>query len=339
MSIVVMEPTGQGAALGTQTHSTIKPRPTPPLRIGFWGTRATFSNTVLTALLQTYPIVQVALPAALPTASAVELLRPPAALPPNDDLLLLNPAVAPDTLQTAWQHTIDTYQLGRLRAPDVGDWLAGLALDVICVACFPWRIPVALLSVPTYGFLNVHPALLPQYRGPVPLFWQLRDGMPKVGVTIHWMDGDFDTGTIAAQRAFALPDGISGALADQLCAQIGAELLGEVLQQLLLGFRPCHTQPNNGSYHTWPTAADFRLSTAWSAQHAYNFMRGTAEWQHPYAVTLGNEEILLHRALAYEVGQTLGAPWVRDDATVLIQFQPGVLRAVPDQHNTYALDR
>ncbi len=331
MSIVAMESTGQDADSRTQKNRGTEKQNVSPLRIGFWGTRTAFSNWVLTALLKTYPIAQVALPAARLGAPALDLLCPPSALPPSDDRLLLNNFVTPDTLQTAWQHNIDTYQLGRLRAPAVVEWLAGLALDVVCVACFPWRIPAALLALPTYGFLNVHPALLPDYRGPVPLFWQLRAGVSQVGVTIHWMDGDFDTGALATQRTLALPDGVAGTVADRLCAQTGADLLGDVLQQLACGLLPRHAQPSGGSYQSWPTAADFRLHTAWSAQHAYNFMRGTAEWRQPYPVRVGDEEILLHSALAYEGEQTLAAPIVRHASTLLIQFQPGVLRAVPRQ--------
>ncbi len=327
----VMESTGEYTDFGkTESRLAQKP-PALPLRIGFWGTRAAFSNTVLTALLKLYPIAQVAFPAATPGVSAVEQWLPPASSPPTDDLLLIPRSVAPDTLQTAWQYYLPTYQLSRLHAPEVAAWLAGLALDVICVACFPWRIPATLLALPTYGFLNVHPSLLPAYRGPVPLFWQLRAGVDKLGVTIHWMDSDFDTGAIAAQQRVDLPDGITGPVADQLCAQTGASLLDNVLQQLAHGVPPRHAQPNGGSYQSWPTAADFRLCATWSARHAYNFMCATAEWRQPYPITVGDEEILLHRALAYEAEQTQDSLITRNGFTVLIQLQPGVLRAVPWQ--------
>lgn len=299
-----------------------------PLRIGFWGTQGSFSAQVLTQLLEHYPIIQVAVPADISTATAVTLWPPPRTAPMTDELLILNRYVAPDTVQLAWQHEIPTYQVPRLCSQAVAPWLVAAALDVVCVACFPWRIPAVLLSLPTYGFLNVHPARLPAYRGPAPLFWQLRDGLRTIGVTVHWMDAAFDTGPLAAQRPLSLPTGASGAEIDQLCAATGAELLSDVLGQVAQGLLPQQPQPAGGSQHSWPTAADFCLSLQWSACHAYHFMRGTAEWQQPYSVDVAGEELLLRTAVAYTPHQTLDQPLVYSDGELLIQFQPGVLRAL-----------
>ena len=46
---------------------------------------------------------------------------------------------------------------------------------------FPWKIPQAALDVPRLGSVNMHPALLPRHRGPIPLAWALRDGDPVWG--------------------------------------------------------------------------------------------------------------------------------------------------------------
>jgi methionyl-tRNA formyltransferase len=276
------------------------------------------------------PLTHVALPGAKGAAAALSAWTPPT-ISPTDDLLILNHFVAPDTVQLAWQHGIPAFQLNRLGSPAVHKWLADLALDVVCVACFPWRIPASLLALPAYGFLNVHPSLLPAYRGPAPLFWQLRDGLCKIGVTLHWMDADFDRGNIAAQSTVSLADGVSGPEADRRCAAVGAQLLRDLLPQL------AHTpstalplgqpQPAGGSHQPWPTAADFRLSLDWSARHAYNFMCGTAEWLQPYPVTLAGEDLRLRKAIAYDATQRLTTPFVRQGDEVQIEFQPGVLRA------------
>ncbi|MEZ4640893.1 MAG: formyltransferase family protein [Caldilineaceae bacterium] len=53
-------------------------------------------------------------------------------------------------------------------------------VDVACVACFNRIFPADLLTLP-HGFLNLHPSLLPHYRGPDPIFWQLRDGVQTDG--------------------------------------------------------------------------------------------------------------------------------------------------------------
>lgn len=55
------------------------------------------------------------------------------------------------------------------------------------------------LSIPPMGFINIHPSLLPKYRGPVPTLWALLNDEAEVGVTLHYIDSGIDTGDIIAQ--------------------------------------------------------------------------------------------------------------------------------------------
>jgi methionyl-tRNA formyltransferase len=73
-------------------------------------------------------------------------------------------------------------------------------VDLVIVFGFAWKIPRAVLAVPRLGVLNVHVSMLPKYRGPAPLLWAIRNGDPTGGVTVHWMDEDFDTGNVLAQK-------------------------------------------------------------------------------------------------------------------------------------------
>ncbi|PRX97166.1 methionyl-tRNA formyltransferase [Allonocardiopsis opalescens] len=85
--------------------------------------------------------------------------------------------------------------------------MAGLAaaienyrVDLLIVFGFPWKLPRAVRLLPNFGAMNVHVSVLPKYRGPAPLLWAIRNGDPTGGVTVHWMDDDFDTGNILAQQ-------------------------------------------------------------------------------------------------------------------------------------------
>lgn len=69
---------------------------------------------------------------------------------------------------------------------------------VICLG-FPWLFPQEALDVPRLGAINVHPSNLPRYRGPLPLPWAVRNGETEIGMTVHRMDANFDTGAILAQ--------------------------------------------------------------------------------------------------------------------------------------------
>ena len=75
-------------------------------------------------------------------------------------------------------------------------WLAPLAPAAVLVFTLPWRVPARVLDLPPHGFLNFHFAALPAYRGPEPLFWQLRNGEPAGAVTVHRMSAEFDTGPV-----------------------------------------------------------------------------------------------------------------------------------------------
>lgn len=68
--------------------------------------------------------------------------------------------------------------------------------EVVFVFAFGQLIPAKLLAMPKFGFLNFHPGILPQFRGPDPVFWQLKQQLTAGGLTVHRMDAKFDTGPI-----------------------------------------------------------------------------------------------------------------------------------------------
>ena len=123
---------------------------------------------------------------------------------------------------------IPTIEPGRLR--DAIPTLREVAADLYAVASYGKIVPQAILDLPRCGALNVHPSLLPLYRGATPLQSQLRDGVTNGGVTIIVMDAGMDTGDIALQeRATVGPYETYGELHDRFAA-LGAELLGRACE-------------------------------------------------------------------------------------------------------------
>ena len=78
--------------------------------------------------------------------------------------------------------------------------------DLMLCWGFPWKIPQAALEVPRLGSVNMHPALLPRHRGPIPLAWALRDGDAVWGQTWHRMDAELDTGNLLVQGTVPIED-------------------------------------------------------------------------------------------------------------------------------------
>ena len=295
------------------------------LRVLFLGMTNETSATVLRALLDAGVAVCGVLVAADraggPPIARVAPVRSTSPLP------ITNPFLEYTITQIAWERNLPVFDLRQPGAPETLALVAELQPDVACVACFSQRISAPLLALPPLGFLNLHPALLPDHRGPAPLFWVFRAGEPTAGVTIHVMDAGLDTGDIAAQASFALPDGVAGALAERQCNAIGARLMLAVLQGLRDGTLSRWPQPLGGSYQPWPTPDDWQIATSWTARRAFNFMRGTAEWGQPYIIRFGDQQIALATAIAYHPDELLHGAFVRAGDEVWIQFAAGVLRA------------
>ena len=324
------------------------------LRALFLGMSGPFSHIVLQKLLaaevkvvtvllagQQFRPLRTGLPPgssdAAQTASEFELpvLNPHISFGPRDRLhrgneqnntvspLLHSDSGAAGPLHLAQEAGIPAYECGDIGRPDVLSRLADLSLDVACVACWHRIIPPSALGIPRYGFLNVHPSLLPAYRGPHPLFWQFQAGETETGVTVHLMDAGMDTGDITGQRRVQLPDGIQITEAEALCASVGGELLAETLAGL--GHGKSERQPQtHGSYFPSPTLDDFALDTNWDVRRAFNFMRATAEYGVPFRLEIEGAVHWLRDALAWQEGE---ASESAGDSGVCIRFRDGAMWA------------
>jgi methionyl-tRNA formyltransferase len=122
---------------------------------------------------------------------------------------------------------LTVYEPKNLRA--FRDEIAGETFDLFGLASYGRILPQALLDLPRLGALNVHPSLLPKYRGATPIQSALRNGDSATGVSIMLMDAGMDTGAIALQERVPIAkDDDYGSLHDRL-AGVGAKMLGKAL--------------------------------------------------------------------------------------------------------------
>jgi len=121
-------------------------------------------------------------------------------------------------------------------------------IDLIALASFGRILPAELLAWPRLGALNVHPSLLPLYRGATPIQTALREGATETGLSIMLMDEGMDTGPLVAQERVAIGAQESyGELHDRLAA-IGARMLGEAIVRAREG--SLTAQPQRGEAST-----------------------------------------------------------------------------------------
>jgi methionyl-tRNA formyltransferase len=109
---------------------------------------------------------------------------------------------------------------------------AGLRPELLACVSYGKILPAALLESATLGALNVHPSLLPQYRGATPIQAALREGRETTGVSIIWMSPQMDAGDIALQRSVAIEATDDFAALHDRLAKLGSDMLLEAAAQL-----------------------------------------------------------------------------------------------------------
>jgi methionyl-tRNA formyltransferase len=165
----------------------------------------------------------------------------------------------------------------------VAPLLRGLEPDLTLCWGFPWKLPDAALSVARLGSINLHPALLPRHRGPVPLAWTLREGDASFGVTWHRMDAELDTGAILAQTSVPVEDDdcTIDSIAPKL-SRAALELLPHVLARVAAGDEG---DPQSTDGVTWAGHFDADYATVDWAQPARKIHDQVRAWQLTFALS------------------------------------------------------
>ncbi len=129
----------------------------------------------------------------------------------------------------AVEHGWAVHQPRSLRRDEAQQNLASLRPDVIIVAAYGLFLPTLVLQLPPLGCLNVHPSLLPRYRGPSPVAAAILNGDEVTGTTVIKLDEGMDTGPIIASRSTPIGPEENAEVLTARLFEIGASLLVKVL--------------------------------------------------------------------------------------------------------------
>ncbi|MBV8281726.1 MAG: methionyl-tRNA formyltransferase [Candidatus Eremiobacteraeota bacterium] len=167
--------------------------------------------------------------------------------------------------------------------------------DLFALASYGRILPQTLLEIPRLGALNVHPSLLPKYRGATPIQTALRNGDRETGVTIMLMDAGLDTGDVVLQRRVAIErDESYGELHDRL-ARLGATLLGEAFDLAETGVLPAQPQQGEASLTQPIRKEELEIDWSWPAARIVDFVRAYSP-QPAARATLHGERVKVLRA-------------------------------------------
>jgi len=137
--------------------------------------------------------------------------------------------------EAALRHGLPLYQPPSLKDPAAQAELAALQADMIVVVVYGLLIPTAVLTATPYGCVNVHPSLLPRWRGAAPIVRAIEAGDAETGVTIMQLDEGWDTGDILSQQRCAIDPEDTGESLTQRLSNLSADLLVNTINELAAG--------------------------------------------------------------------------------------------------------
>ena len=158
--------------------------------------------------------------------------------------------VAPPLKKAAVARGLSVAQPASLKRGAVAEELASLRPEVIVVAAFGQLLPRSVLDVPSLGCVNIHPSLLPRYRGTAPVPAAILNGDRFTGVSIMLMDPGLDTGPVLSRAQIPVsPVDTTGSLTAKL-SLIGAQMLLDALPRLARGELVPQPQNDAEATHT-----------------------------------------------------------------------------------------
>ena len=174
--------------------------------------------------------------------------------------------------------------------------LAAASPDLLAVVAFGQILKADILRTARRGAVNIHPSLLPRYRGPAPIQRAVIDQAPETGVTTMMLDEGMDSGDILLTRRTPIgPDETAGDLHDRL-ARIGADLLLETIDGLQSGaVRPRTQDHDAATYAPMLGKEDGHINWTADADAIEALIRGVTPW--PGAFTFyGDQRLKIFKA-------------------------------------------
>ena len=158
-------------------------------------------------------------------------------------------------------------------------------IDLLVVAAYGLILPEPVLQAPLFGCLNVHPSLLPRWRGAAPIERTIMHGDAITGVTIMQMDAGLDTGPIYAEKTINVSQHTGNTMTTKL-AELGGDLLLSVLSKIENGEspRPIPQENTLATYAKKITDNDSIIRWRRSAQEIDNQIRALSDRQAAYAI-------------------------------------------------------
>jgi methionyl-tRNA formyltransferase len=228
----------------------------------------------------------------------------------------------------------DEQQLNVLTPEKIGEpesvaALAALEPDLLVVVAYGQYIPQRVIQLARNKAINVHPSLLPKYRGSAPIQWALLNGDRETGVSIIYLAKKMDAGDILKQQRYPLgSDETSATLHDKL-AEVGAGLLTEAIDDIRNGTVECTVQNEADVVEVRKfTKEDGAIDWSLPAETIRNRIRAFDPWPGSFC-TLPNGDLL--KIWKADLSEKHGVPGELLNDQLLVATGEGALRLIEVQ--------
>ncbi|HVT59325.1 MAG TPA: formyltransferase family protein [Thermoanaerobaculia bacterium] len=216
--------------------------------------------------------------------------------------------------EAALEHTLPLFfaeelEQGAAGAGEVADLARGLAPDLVLSVMYRHLLPRAVLEAARIAALNLHPSLLPAYRGRAPINWVLVNGERETGVTLHHMVARADAGDIAAQRPISIAPRETALTLYRKVEEEGIGLLEEALPLIEAGRVPRTPQDESrASSYGRRRPEDGRIDWGWPAARVDCLVRAVAPpWPGAFGDVEGRRVMIWQGRAAEPLAAAAGA--------------------------------
>lgn len=181
--------------------------------------------------------------------------------------------------EVALKKNLPVFSPEKVGAPESVQRLKSLRADLFVVVAYGQYIPPAVLELPSRGAINLHPSLLPEYRGSSPVQWALANGDEQTGATILYVSQKMDAGDIIRQRELPIDPEDNAITLETRLSGVGAVLLMEAVEQIRSGTVRARPQDEGAATEVRKLVkADGRLDWSLSAEELKNRIRAFIAW-------------------------------------------------------------
>ena len=183
---------------------------------------------------------------------------------------------------------IKSYDLHEMRVNSVNSdkfkkELLNLNPDIVLVGTWSEKFNKEILQLPKIAMINVHPSMLPKYRGPNPYLRTIINGETESGITFHLMTEEFDAGPILMQKAIEIKRQDTGKELRQRTVLAARDAVTELLDRLDNDFIiPVEQSEQRATYYSQVTNDEIMLDFTKPAEEVFNRIRGFHPWSKTY---------------------------------------------------------